>query len=59
MVGAASCEMLDIRGEKDTSNVLVVSLEMGNWDEGGLFSMLDEKPNKDITLMELISCRPK
>lgn len=48
--------MLDIGREKDSGYVLVVCLKMRDWDEGGLFAVLDEKPNKDIALLELVSC---
>jgi len=55
VISTASRKLLDIRREEDTGDVLVVGFEVGNRDEGGFFSVLDEKPDKDIALFEFVS----
>jgi len=55
MISTASCKMLDIGGEKNAGDVLIVGLEVCDWDQGGFLTMLDKEPDKDITLQILFS----
>lgn len=50
MVGRAGREVLDIWREQDTRNVLAVSLEVSNRDQGGLLTILLKMPDEDVAL---------
>lgn len=50
MVSRAGGEVLDVRGEQDTRNVLAVSLEVSNWNQGGLLAILLKVPDEDVAL---------
>jgi len=45
--------VLDIGREEDAGYVVFVGGEMGYWDEGGLFAVLEEVPDVDIALAML------
>jgi hypothetical protein len=50
VVGATSREVLDVGGEQDAGYVFVVSFEVGDGHELGLFAVLDEMPDVDVAL---------
>lgn len=42
--------MLDVGGEEDAGYVIFVGGEVGYWDQGCLFAVLEEVPDVDISL---------
>lgn len=50
VVGAASCEMLDVWREEHAGDVVAVCLEVGDGDKSGLFAVLEEVPDIDVAL---------
>jgi hypothetical protein len=53
MVIAAGCEVLDIGGQEDASDILIVCFEVGYGQELGLLAVLEEVPDIDTTLFTL------
>lgn len=53
VVCGAGCEVLDVWGEEHAGNVILVCGEVGYWDQGGLFAVLEEVPDVDVSL---VSC---
>jgi hypothetical protein len=51
VVGGAGGEVLDVGREEDASYVVFVGGEVGYWDEGCLFAVLEEMPDVDVALM--------
>ncbi len=44
--------MLDVRGEKNSGDVMIMGLELGDRHELGLFAVLEEVPDIDATLQD-------
>lgn len=51
MVSGAGRKMLDIRGEQDSSDVVIMSLEVGDGHELGLLAVLHEVPDINAALV--------
>lgn len=52
VVGRAGRQLLDVRGEEDPRDVLLVGGEVGDGLELGAVEGLDQGPDKDITLLD-------
>jgi hypothetical protein len=50
MIGTTGCEMLDIRGEENSGDILVVGFEVGDGHELSFLAVLEEMPDEDIAL---------
>jgi hypothetical protein len=50
VVGRASGQVLNVGRKENTGNVVLVCGEMGDWDEGSLFAVLEEVPDVDVAL---------
>jgi len=51
MVCRAGCEVFNIWRQQDTGDVVLVCRKMGDRDKGGLFAILEEVPDINITLV--------
>jgi len=54
VVRGASGEVLDVWREEDTGDVVLVCGEVCDWDEGGLFAVLNEVP--DVNIARIGAC---
>lgn len=54
VVGAARGELLDVGREKDAGDVLLVGGEVGDGEELGAVEVLNQGPDEDIALQELV-----
>lgn len=54
VVGAAGCEVADVRGEEDAGNVGAVSGEFADGDDGGCVVALDHAPDVDVALCGIL-----
>jgi hypothetical protein len=45
--------VLDVGREEDSGDVGLVGLEMGDWDEGSLFAVLEKMPYVDVALYSM------
>ena len=59
VVCGAGCEVLDIRREEDAGDVVFVCREVSYWYQGGLFAVLHEVPDVDVTLDHVSSFDPR
>lgn len=50
VVSGTGCKVLDIRREQNSGDVLAMSLEVGDGDEGGLFAVLLKMPDENVAL---------
>ena len=50
MVGGSGSEVLNVGGEKNSEDVGIVGLKVGQGDELGLLAVLDELPDEDCAL---------
>lgn len=55
VVSATGCKLLDVRGEEDARDVLLVGAEVRHRDELGAVEALDKVPHKDIALDKSVS----
>lgn len=55
MVGGASCEFPNVRGEKDSCDVGIVGSEFANGNEGCDVTLLEHTPNEDGTLFLMVN----